>query len=422
MRCAAFLASFGSGVVFLGVPSVSLSVPSVLVASSSWLAMFVVLVCWLACFAAERSAGSCCLMRTHSHVRSLFVPSSFRSGFLVVLSVFLSCFSSGFSSPSTIFFFKMVNNSVQRSTFNSRAAGFIPSSSSQSTSTSPTVPEAILSSVANVSQPAPSATSSTVVLSSVAPPLVSPDVLAAAVAQAIGNTLPAIVSALQSNCRPVNTAPASLPVSTSSGFAAGSLPPPSSLAQPGVPGLASSAGRLQVPSFIPTFSTLPATSSPSSSSLVASSMAPLFATGQSLPQAEANLALPLPKAEKAFVVGPGHAPVPHKLVGKITNGQFVDLADLLSANLRLPEQEPQTYLDGKLIVSSSKRRLVEVKDILTWTEAFTIYQMVLCAVYPQRWLDLTKYKLLIIQTARQYPGQAWLEYDLAFRRMRPPPV
>ena len=101
----------------------------------------------------------------------------------------------------------MVNNSVRRSTFNSRAAGFIPSSSSQSTSTSPTVPEAILSSVANVSHPAPSATSSTVVLSSMAPPLVSPDVLAAAVAQAIGNTLPAIVSALQSNSRPVNTAP-----------------------------------------------------------------------------------------------------------------------------------------------------------------------------------------------------------------------
>ena len=44
--------------------------------------MFVV-VCWLACFAAGRSAGSYCLMRTHSHVRSLFVPSSIRNVFLV---------------------------------------------------------------------------------------------------------------------------------------------------------------------------------------------------------------------------------------------------------------------------------------------------------------------------------------------------
>ena len=148
------------------------------------------------------------------------------------------------------FSFTMVNNSMPRSTFNSLAAGFIPSSSSQSTSTSPTDPAAILSSVANVSQPATSATSSTVVLSSTAPSLFLPNVFAAAVAQAIGNTLPAIVSALQSNSRPVSTAP---------------------------------------------------------------------------------------------------------------------------ANLRAPKQEPQTYLERKLIVSSSKRRLVEVKDILTWMEAFTIY-------------------------------------------------
>jgi len=41
----------------------------------------------------------------------------------------------------------------------------------------------------------------------------------------------------------------------------------------------------------------------------------------------------------AFVVGPGHASIPGKLVSKITNGQFVDLADLL-----LAEQEPQTLM------------------------------------------------------------------------------
>ena len=38
--------------------------------------------------------------------------------------------------------------------------------------------------------------------------------------------------------------------------------------------------------------------------------------------------------DKAFVVGPGYAPIPYKLVGKITGGQFVDLADLLSDNIR----------------------------------------------------------------------------------------
>ena len=60
--------------------------------------------------------------------------------------------------------------------------------------------------------------------------------------------------------------------------------------------------------------------------------------------------------------------------------------------------------------------LVEISDILTWTEAFTIYQMVLCAAHRHRWPDLEKYKLLIIQTARHSPDRAWLEYALAFRR------
>lgn len=70
---------------------------------------------------------------------------------------------------------------------------------------------------------------------------------------------------------------------------------------------------------------------------------------------------------------------------------------------------------------SKKRQLIEVEDILTWTEAFNIYQnsvicVVICASHPHRWSDLTQYKLLIIQNARQTPGHAWLEYDLIFRK------
>ena len=102
---------------------------------------------------------------------------------------------------------------------------------------------------------------------------------------------------------------------------------------------------------------------------------------------------------------------------KITNGEFVELADLLSTNLHAVDLEPQAFLDSKLLVSQ-KHRLVEVEDILTWTEAFTIYQMVICASHPHRWSDLTKYKLLIIQMARHSPGRSWLEYAVAFRTGR----
>lgn len=94
----------------------------------------------------------------------------------------------------------------------------------------------------------------------------------------------------------------------------------------------------------------------------------------------------------------------------------MELADLLPVNLQAVELEPQAFLEGKLLVSKSKRRQVEINNILTWTEAFTIFQMVTCAAHPHCWSDLMKYKLMIIHTARQFSGTAWLEYDLAFRK------
>ena len=102
---------------------------------------------------------------------------------------------------------------------------------------------------------------------------------------------------------------------------------------------------------------------------------------------------------------------------KIIEGQFVELADLLTVNLRAVEQEPQTFLEGKLLVSNAKRRQVEIKDILTWTEALHNFPAVLCVTFPLHWLDLMKYKLLIIHTARQHPNLAWLEYDLPLEGM-----
>ena len=96
-----------------------------------------------------------------------------------------------------------------------------------------------------------------------------------------------------------------------------------------------------------------------------------------------------PTFDKAFVVGQGYAPIPYKLVGKITGGQFVDLADLLSDNIRVQESEPQAFLDGKLVVATAKTRMVEVVDIPTWIEAFIIYSMIKCSAHPSRWADLT---------------------------------
>ena len=106
----------------------------------------------------------------------------------------------------------------------------------------------------------------------------------------------------------------------------------------------------------------------------------------------------------------GYSPIPEKLVTKIRTGQFVDLADLLAENLKAQESEPHTYLDGKLLVSSSKKRVQEITDIITWVETFTIFSWIFCSTHPSRWQDLTQYKLLIIKTSCQFPGKAWLRF------------
>ena len=68
---------------------------------------------------------------------------------------------------------------------------------------------------------------------------------------------------------------------------------------------------------------------------------------------------------RPFVVGPGYSPIP--LVTKIWTGQFVDLADSLAENLNAQESEPHTYLEGKLLVSSSKKSVQEIANIITFT-------------------------------------------------------
>ena len=122
-----------------------------------------------------------------------------------------------------------------------------------------------------------------------------------------------------------------------------------------------------------------------------------------------------PNLNRAFVVGPGYAPVPYKIVSKITAGLFVDLADLFPDNIRAHEIEPKACLEGKLAVSGSKKRVIEITDIITWIKAFIIFSMILCHTSPSRWKNLNQYKLLIIQTARRFSDKLRLHY-IAFRK------
>ena len=76
----------------------------------------------------------------------------------------------------------------------------------------------------------------------------------------------------------------------------------------------------------------------------------------------------------------------------------------------------QLLLDSRLLLTTtSKRPKRSIDDITSWSEAFSIYSLILTSHYPSRWHDLTLYKPLILRTYHQFQGNAWLTYDRAFR-------
>ena len=75
-----------------------------------------------------------------------------------------------------------------------------------------------------------------------------------------------------------------------------------------------------------------------------------------------------------FSLGPGHKPIPAKLVSKILTRQFVELADLIPENLDVPEQIQHTITVSYLVPSSPARpKRKEVIDVVTWVECFVSF-------------------------------------------------
>ena len=287
-----------------------------------------------------------------------------------------------------------------------------------STVDSPMVPSTVpvnSSTAAGNSSTAPETSASTSHLS------VDSGVLAQAFSRALGESLPNIFASFQAQIGANSSARASevqsltpsVPVATTSLGVDSSSHLAVSQA---------SAGNLNVPSFISTYCTLADPQVSVSTQSYGPINTSMRARGASTSQCSLSpqSALPTenvsPFSGKAFVIGPGYAPVPYKVVSKVISGQFTELADLLAENIKAQDTEPQAFLEGKLLVSTSKKRVVEITDILSWVEAFTIYSLILCNAYPSRWPDLNQYKLLIIQTARRFPALAWLHYDVAFRK------
>ena len=155
-----------------------------------------------------------------------------------------------------------------------------------------------------------------------------------------------------------------------------------------------------VPSFVATFTTPHSLILRTSITAGASVLVPL---------SDSSLVTNLPSGlllQQPFVVGPGFSPIPAKTVSQIVAGKYVDLGDLPSVNILQTKPESEAFLDVHLVfLPSTKKQRRRTEDIRTWSEAFTIFMLILTSYFPHCWKDLTSYKLLILCTYRQFSGR-----------------
>ena len=111
-----------------------------------------------------------------------------------------------------------------------------------------------------------------------------------------------------------------------------------------------STSSVMVPSFVPTFTApaLPAFTANTASSLGRSSHEAMA----SVPPTSASV-----MADQPFVVGPGISPVTVKLVFQIVAVKYVDLCDLLPANLQVKEPRPHFLFHNCLVLTSQPKKL-----------------------------------------------------------------
>lgn len=96
-----------------------------------------------------------------------------------------------------------------------------------------------------------------------------------------------------------------------------------------------------------------------------------------------------PILHQLFSLGPGFSPVPAKLVSQIVAKEFVELNELLN------EPKPQLRFDGRLVLTSTPKKLKwQVDDITSWLEAFQcIALLFLSSHFLHHWKNLLHYPL-----------------------------
>jgi len=114
------------------------------------------------------------------------------------------------------------------------------------------------------------------------------------------------------------------------------------------------------------------------------------------------------KPPPPVLISDGLPPVPAKLVKRIHDGSYVEMAELLTATLISRHYEADDH------TASHRKTSKEVTDIMDWIQCFGMYVAIVSLKSPHRIPDLIGYQNLIVQSSIDSHEGRWIIYDRRF--------
>ena len=112
----------------------------------------------------------------------------------------------------------------------------------------------------------------------------------------------------------------------------------------------------------------------------------------------------------SLYIGGGLPPIPQKLIRRIQDGHFINMAELLPDNLEATNSTDDDH------TTNTKRKHQEVTQMMDWIQCFSTYVAVVSRAKPDRVVDLIAYLNLIINGQRRFQDFDWASYDRQFRQ------
>ena len=122
---------------------------------------------------------------------------------------------------------------------------------------------------------------------------------------------------------------------------------------------------------------------------------------------DSDTPFPSEKLHPPVLISNGLPPIPFRLVKRVEDGLFVEMAELLPS-----------YLDSADFNTDDQRtrkRLPVVSHIIDWVQCFAIYMAIISRQKSKRVADLLGYQSLIIGASQDCHEGQWVTYDHRFR-------